>query len=58
MNKLFLWGSSISGGQCEGGFASRSATVVDVITPGKYTRFGFMNKTGIYINQQPQNNNT
>lgn len=58
MNKPFLWGSSISGGQCEGGFASRSATVVDVIPQGKDTRFAFMNNPGIYINQQPQDNYT
>ena len=58
MNKPFLWGSSISGGQCEGGFASRSATVVVVIPQGKDTRFSFMNNPGIYINQQPQDNYT
>lgn len=39
MNKNFLWGSSISGGQCEGGFESRSETVVDIIPQGKETDF-------------------
>ena len=42
MNKNFLWGSSISGGQCEGGFESRSETVVDIIPQGKETRFQYL----------------
>mgnify|MGYP003317295597 CR=1 FL=1 len=49
MRKDFLWGSSISGGQCEGGFDSRSETVVDIIPAGKDTRFQYLNNPGIYL---------
>lgn len=49
MKKGFLWGSSISGGQCEGGFSSRGATVVDKIPQGKTTRFKYLNDPGIYM---------
>lgn len=31
MRNNFLWGSSISAGQCEGGYATRGETVVDLI---------------------------
>ena len=40
--KDFLWGSSISGGQCEGGYATRGATVVDHIPQGRGARFAWM----------------
>ena len=40
--KDFLWGSSISGGQCEGGYATRGATVVDPIPQGRGARFAWM----------------
>ncbi len=53
MNKEFLWGSSISGGQCEGGYSSRSETVVDIIPQGKETRFAYLNHPGIYM-QRPE----
>ena len=49
MKKGFLWGSSISGGQCEGGYESRSETVVDIIPAGKDTRFRFLDNPGIYL---------
>lgn len=49
MNKNFLWGSSISGGQCEGGFESRSETVVDIIPQGKETRFQYLNEPDHYL---------
>jgi len=52
MNKSFLWGSSISGGQCEGGFSSRSETVVDIIPQGKETRFAYLDQPGLYM-QRP-----
>lgn len=52
MNKIFLWGSSISGGQCEGGFDSRSESVVDIIPQGKETRFQYLNEPGHYL-QRP-----
>lgn len=52
MNKHFLWGSSISGGQCEGGFDSRSETVVDIIPQGKDTRFQYLDQPGRYL-QRP-----
>lgn len=53
MSKSFLWGSSISAGQCEGGFDSRSPTVVDIIPQGKTTRMQYLNHPGIYL-QQPE----
>ncbi len=53
MNKSFLWGSSISGGQCEGGYSSRSETVVDIIPQGKETRIKYLNQPGIYM-QRPE----
>lgn len=49
MKKDFLWGSSISGGQCEGGYQSRSETVVDLIPAGKDTRFHYLDNPGIYM---------
>ena len=49
MNKNFLWGSYISGGQCEGGFESRSETVVDIIPQGKETRFQYLNEPDHYL---------
>ncbi len=48
----FLWGSSISGGQCEGGYSSRSETVVDIIPQGKETRFQYLDHPGEYM-QRP-----
>lgn len=51
MNKNFLWGSSISGGQCEGGFSSRKETVVDIIPQGRETRFQYLDQPGIYLNR-------
>lgn len=51
MNNKFLWGSSISGGQCEGGYSSRSQTVVDIIPQGKNERFQYLDKPGIYMSQ-------
>lgn len=51
MKKGFLWGSSISGGQCEGGYESRSETVVDIVPAGKDTRFPFLNNPGIYMSR-------
>ena len=52
MKKEFLWGSSISAGQCEGGFESRSETVVDMIPQGKTTRFQYLNHPGKYLEEQ------
>lgn len=52
MNTEFLWGSSISGGQCEGGFESRSETVVDMIPQGRTTRFQYLNDPGKYLEEQ------
>lgn len=49
MQKNFLWGSSISGGQCEGGYDSRSETVVDLIPAGKDIRFQYLDNPGIYM---------
>lgn len=49
MQKNFLWGSSISGGQCEGGNDSRGETVVDLIPAGKDTRFQYLDNPGIYM---------
>ena len=49
MSKHFLWGSSISGGQCEGGYNSRSETVVDIIPAGKNTRLKYLDNPGIYM---------
>ena len=49
MQKNFLWGSSISGGQCEGGYDSRGETVVDLIPAGKDTRFQYLDNPGIYM---------
>lgn len=51
MSKTFLWGSSISGGQCEGGYESRSQTVVDIIPQGKETRMRYMDNPEIYLSQ-------
>lgn len=53
MNHNFLWGSSLSGGQCEGGFHSRSETVVDIIPQGKDTRFQYLDNPGCYL-QRPE----
>lgn len=53
MKEGFLWGSSISGGQCEGGYDSRSETVVDIIPAGKDTRFKFLDNPGVYL-QRPE----
>ena len=53
MSKSFLWGSSISAGQCEGGFDSRSPTVVYIIPQGKTTLMQYLNHPGIYL-QQPE----
>ena len=52
MSKKILWGSSISGGQCEGGFSTRNETVVDIIPQGRETRFQYLNDPGIYM-QRP-----
>ncbi|MEG0277184.1 MAG: glycoside hydrolase family 1 protein [Coprobacillus sp.] len=49
MNKNFLWGSSISGGQCEGGYSSRSETVVDLIPQGRNTRKTFLDQPSEYL---------
>lgn len=38
MKQDFLWGSSISAGQCEGGITSRGLSVVDIIPQGKKIR--------------------
>lgn len=51
MKKDFLWGSSISGGQCEGGYDSRSETVVDIIPSGKETRFAYLDNPKHYIHR-------
>lgn len=51
-NKDFLWGSSISGGQCEGGFSSRSETVVDMIPQGRTNRIQYLNNPKQYIDEQ------
>lgn len=48
----FLWGSSISGGQCEGGFTSRSETVVDMIPQGRLNRWEYLNDPKQYIDEQ------
>lgn len=45
----FLWGSSISAGQCEGGFKSRGMTVVDIAPQGKAIRQVILNNPGEYI---------
>ncbi len=47
----FLWGSSISGGQCEGGFSTRSETVVDMIPQGR-GRGRYLNDPEDYIHEQ------
>ncbi|MEG0593401.1 MAG: glycoside hydrolase family 1 protein [Coprobacillus sp.] len=49
MDSNFLWGSSISGGQCEGGYSSRSETVVDLIPQGRNTRKTFLDQPGEYL---------
>ena len=49
MNDHFLWGSSISGGQCEGGYSSRGETVVDIMPQGKGIRFQYLNDPGKYL---------
>ena len=49
MRDNFLWGSSISGGQCEGGYDSRGETVVDIMPQGKGTRFQYLNDPGRYL---------
>ncbi|MFV0396314.1 MAG: glycoside hydrolase family 1 protein [Coprobacillaceae bacterium] len=50
MKKDFLWGSSISAGQCEGGFSSRGMSVVDILPQGRDIRAETMNQPGEYIN--------
>ncbi len=50
MKEGFLWGSSISGGQCEGGYDSRGETVVDIMPQGKGIRFQYLNDPGRYLN--------
>lgn len=52
MKNNFLWGSSISGGQCEGGYATRGETVVDIIPQGRKTRKKYLDNPGIYL-QRP-----
>jgi 6-phospho-beta-glucosidase len=49
MKAGFLWGSSISGGQCEGGYASRSETIVDIMPQGKGTRFAYLDDPREYL---------
>lgn len=49
MKKDFLWGSSISGGQCEGGFDSRGMTVVDIMPQGKTLRWEKLNNPDEYL---------
>ena len=51
MKKGFLWGSSISGGQCEGGFSSRSETVVDIIPQSRELRIKHLDHPGIYLDR-------
>lgn len=51
MKKNFLWGSSISAGQCEGGFDSRRPCVVDMIPQGR-TRIQYLNVPGNYLQDQ------
>lgn len=51
-DKDFLWGSSISGGQCEGGFSSRSETVVDMIPQGRVSRAQYLDNPKQYIYEQ------
>ena len=48
--KDFLWGSSISAGQCEGGYSSRGETVVDIMPQGKETRFQYLDDPKEYLN--------
>ena len=50
MKDGFLWGSSISGGQCEGGYSSRGETVVDIMPQGKGYRLQFLNDPCEYLN--------
>ena len=49
-SKDFLWGSSISAGQCEGGYSSRGETVVDIIPMGKGTRIKYLDDPMEYLN--------
>lgn len=49
MKTDFLWGSSISGGQCEGGSESRGYTVVDNMPQGKQLRQITLDNPGKYI---------
>ncbi|MFV0255007.1 MAG: glycoside hydrolase family 1 protein [Erysipelotrichaceae bacterium] len=49
MKKNILWGSSISGGQGEGGYDSRSETVVDIIPMGQNTRRKYLNNPAEYL---------
>ena len=49
MKPGFLWGSSISGGQCEGGYATRGETVVDIMPQGKGIRLQYLNDPGKYL---------
>lgn len=49
MKDNFLWGSSISAGQCEGGFSSRGMTVVDIMPQGKNLRWEKLNNPGEYL---------
>lgn len=51
MRNNFLWGSSISAGQCEGGYATRGETVVDLIPKSKEHRKEYLNEPGIYLNR-------
>ena len=50
MKKDFLWGSSISAGQCEGGVETRGLTVVDAIPQGKEIRQVVLDRPGEYLN--------
>ena len=49
MKDNFLWGSSISAGQCEGGFSSRGMTVVDIMPQGKTLRWQKLDNPGEYL---------
>ena len=47
--KDFLWGSSISAGQCEGGVESRGLSVVDIMPQGKNERRIFLDHPQTYF---------
>lgn len=49
MSKV-LWGSSISAGQCEGGYDERGECVVDIIPQGRDARRQFLDNPGDYLN--------